>query len=54
MLDGWIDGFVDWIAQVGKLDYHFKVVPCGGKYMHRIVIDVDLVTSFFESSGVSF
>jgi hypothetical protein len=54
VLDGWQDGFVDWIAQVAKLDYHFTVVPCGGKYMHRIVIDVDTVKDFFATAGVSF
>lgn len=49
VLDGWVDGFVDWIAQVGKLDYHFKVVPCGGKYMHRIVVDMGLLKEFFDA-----
>jgi len=54
VLDGWPDGFVDWIAQVAKLKYRFKVVPCGGKYMHRIVIDIESVRRFFAEANVSF
>lgn len=54
VLDGWQDGFVDWIAQVTKLKYHSKVLPSGGKYMHRIVIDTRAVEEFFATAGVAF
>ena len=54
VLDGWPDGFVDWIAQVTRLNYHSRLVPCGGKYMHRIVIDPNTVKEFFGTAGVAF
>jgi hypothetical protein len=54
VLDGWPDGFVDWIAQVTQLNYHSRVVPCGGQYMHRITIDIETVRKFFAAAGVSF
>ena len=54
VLDGWPDGFVDWIAQVAQLDYHVKIVPCGGKHMHQIVIDPGAVQEFFATAGVAF
>ena len=54
VLDGWPDGFVDWIAQVAHLNYHSRMVPCGGKYMHQIRINIDLVKEFFAEAGISF
>jgi capsular polysaccharide biosynthesis protein len=52
--DFWPDGWVDWIAQVVELDYHFSLIPCGGRFVPKIVIDIGLIKKFFESTGVSF
>src|SRR5262249_45139761 len=54
VLDGWAAWFMDWIAQLAQLNYHVKIVPCGGKYMHRIRIDPGAVQEFFTTTGVSF
>jgi len=52
--DFWLDGWVDWIAQVVDLDYHAAIIPCGGRFVSKIVIDVELIKKFFASEGVSF
>lgn len=52
--DFWPDGWVDWIAQVVELDYHSSVIPCGGRFVPKIFIDLELIKKFFESTGVSF
>jgi capsular polysaccharide biosynthesis protein len=52
--DFWPDGWVDWIAQVVELDYHATLIPCGGRFVSKIVIDLELIKKFFESEGVSF
>ncbi len=52
--DFWVDGWVDWIAQVVELDYHAAIIPCGGRFVPKIVIDLGLIKKFFASEGVSF
>jgi capsular polysaccharide biosynthesis protein len=52
--DFWLDGWVDWIAQVVKLDYHAAVIPCGGRYVPKIIIDVGLIKKFFADKGIPF
>lgn len=52
--DVFLDGWIDWIAQVVNLNYHFSVIPCGGSYSPRIVVNVESVKQFFASAGVSF
>lgn len=52
--DLWMDGCFDWIAQVVGMDYHSTVLPCGSRYAPRIVVDVELISKFFASAGVSF
>jgi hypothetical protein len=54
VLDGWMDGFVDWIAQTCQLNYHVQVVRCGGEYMKRIRIEPGEIEEFFQRSGVQF
>lgn len=50
--DNFLDGWIDWIAQVVNLDYHFTVLPCGGRYTPKIVVDLELIKKFVESAGV--
>jgi capsular polysaccharide biosynthesis protein len=52
--DFWPDGWVDWIAQVVQADYHAAIIPCGGPFVHKIVIDLELIKKFFAAEGVSF
>ncbi len=52
--DFWPDGWVDWIAQVVELDYHAATIPCGGRFVPKLVIDIELIKKFFADSGVSF
>jgi capsular polysaccharide biosynthesis protein len=52
--DFWPDGWVDWIAQVVELNYHAVMIPCGGPFMPKIVIDLELIKKFFASEGVPF
>jgi hypothetical protein len=52
--DFWPDGWVDWIAQVVEADYHAAIIPCGGRFVPKIVVDVELIEKFFASEGVSF
>jgi len=54
VMDSWVDGFIDWVAQVCELDYHFKVFPTGGFASNRFEIKVKAIDEFFASSGVSF
>ncbi|MGB7769815.1 MAG: glycosyltransferase family 61 protein [Verrucomicrobiia bacterium] len=52
--DSNMDGWIDWIAEVCRLNYHFSVVPCGGPDTTKIVIDIKQIEEFFASAGVSF
>jgi len=49
-----LDGWIDWIAEVCKLNYHFSIVPCGGPDSKKVVIDIPHIEKFFASSGVSY
>ena len=52
--DVFLDGFVDWIAQVANLNYHFAVIPVGGPYSPQVRIEPKLIQEFFESAHISF
>lgn len=54
VLDYHVDGWIDWIAQVGELDYHFKIFPSDWPKSTRVEINTEAIEEFFESSGVSF
>jgi capsular polysaccharide biosynthesis protein len=47
--DVFLDGWIDWIAQVMELDYHFAVFPTGGPSAARVFIDLKLLEEFFAS-----
>jgi capsular polysaccharide biosynthesis protein len=49
-----LDGWIDWIAEVCKLNYHVSIVYCGGHDSTKIVIDLKQIGEFFASAGVSF
>jgi capsular polysaccharide biosynthesis protein len=49
-----LDGWIDWIAEVCKLNYHFSVVPCGGPDSTKVVIDIEHLEKFFTTAGVAF
>jgi len=51
--DNNLDGWIDWIAEVCQLNYHFSVVPCGGSDTTKIVIDLKHIEQFFASAGIS-
>jgi capsular polysaccharide biosynthesis protein len=48
-----LSGCIDWIGEVAQADYHIVVLPTGGAYTHRIVIDLELVKQFFDSVGIA-
>ena len=52
--DVFLDGWLDWIAETNRLNYHVAVFPCGGPKSSRIVIEPKAIQDFFDSSGVSF
>ncbi|MGD1089577.1 MAG: glycosyltransferase family 61 protein [Verrucomicrobiota bacterium] len=52
--DVFLDGWIDWIAEVCKLNYHFSIVPCGGFNTTKVSIDIKHIEEFFASAGVAF
>jgi hypothetical protein len=52
--DSFLDGWIDWIAQVGQLDYHSRIFPVGGRWTTKMEIKPAAIEEFFVSSGVSF
>ena len=48
------DGWIDWIAEVCRLNYHFSIVPCGGPDSSRVTISVKRIEDFFASAGIAF
>lgn len=49
-----LDGWIDWIAEVCNLNYHFSIVRCGGHNSTKIVIDIKQIEEMFASAGISF
>ncbi len=49
-----VDGWIDWIAEVCELNYHFSIVPCGSPQAARFAISTQQIEEFFAASGVSF
>ena len=47
--DIFLDGWIDWIAQELKLDYHFAVFPTGGPLTPRIRIDLKQLEEFYHA-----
>jgi hypothetical protein len=52
--DAFLDGCLEWIAQVLELNCHALIIPCGGQFAPRLVIDLELIKKFYKSTGVSF
>jgi hypothetical protein len=52
--DSHIEGWVEWLAQEGKLDYHSHIFPVGGPFTTEIVIEPAAIEKFFADSGVPF
>jgi hypothetical protein len=52
--DIYLDGWVDWIAQVNQLNYHARIIPCGGPLTDTVEIPTELIQEFFHSRGVAF
>lgn len=52
--DVWLDGWIDWVAQVGELDYHSAVLPCAATDPSKIIIKTQWIEEFFSRAGVSF
>lgn len=48
-----MDGWVDWIAQVANLNYHFLVIPSGGPLAAQVVVDIKLIGQFFDDNKIS-
>lgn len=49
-----LDGWIDWIAEDCKLNYHFSIVECGGPDSTKIVMNLKQIEEFFATSGVPF
>jgi hypothetical protein len=52
--DAHVDGWLDWVAQEGKLDYHARIFPVGGPLATEIRIKPEAIEAFFADSGVPF
>lgn len=52
--DVWLDGWIDWVAQVTELDYHAAVLPCRATDPSKIIIKTEWIEEFFSRAGVSF
>lgn len=52
--DVWVDGWIDWIAQVNNLDYHSAVLPCAATDASKIIVKTEWIEEFFSRAGVSF
>lgn len=49
-----LDGWIDWIAEVCNLNYHFSIIRCGSPIAARFSIPPRQIEEMFESAGVSF
>jgi hypothetical protein len=48
--DKWLDGWVEWICAVNKLEYHWDVFPSDHEMM--VMIDLNRVKEMLAKAGL--